>query len=156
MLFKILITQKSIDDLRENYAIKYVLLMYAKKRNDFKMTKSNIKKNDVSSKIDEKIDEKTSKKTNSKIVVINNILHVCENNKNVVLNVDDMTTTQRETYRDYLLNKLRHETIRANKCRIRNTLRKKCQHYGALRTRSYVDKTTMIRHDVSHDATTIK
>ena len=129
-----------------------------------KSKKNKIKKNDVekiNEKIDEKIDEKTSKKTSKKndvtsIVVINNILHVRRNNVNYVLNVDDMNDVDRIAYRDHLLNKLRNETIRANKCRIRNTLRKKCQHYGALRTRSYVDKTTMIRHDVSHDTTTKK
>ena len=48
---------------------------------------------------------------------------------------------QRKTKINALLTSLKNATQRHEKCRLRNQLRK-LQHYGALRNRTFFDKTT--------------
>ena len=58
------------------------------------------------------------------------------------INVNDMSENECNALREHLLNKLRNATIRRDKCKLRNQLRKYCKHYGGLRQRTYVDKST--------------
>ena len=77
--------------------------------------------------------KKQTKKTNEKNVV------TIRNEKNELIEIE------RDTLRDTLLNELRIATKQRNtrECkRLRNKLRKQCNHYGALRQRTYIDKST--------------
>ena len=53
-----------------------------------------------------------------------------------------MSNDENEFVKNHLLHELKIATIRRDKCRIRNQLRKYCAHYGALRNRTYIDKNT--------------
>ena len=64
------------------------------------------------------------------------------------ININKMNDVECETMKQYLLLQLKNATIRRDKCRIRQQLRKHCNHYGALRNRTYVDKINNTRHVV--------
>ena len=70
------------------------------------------------------------------------------------IDLNKMSNDEKTFVTNYLLNELTNATIRRDKCRIRNMLRKYCQHYGALRQRTYVDKKTNERHIVTKSITT--
>jgi len=67
-------------------------------------------------------------------------------NKNIMVNGKEMTT---DKYRESLLKQLKDNRKDVKLCkRIRHTLRTKCAHFGGLRNRTYVDKTTGVKHNV--------
>ena len=70
------------------------------------------------------------------------------------INLSDMSVEEKKFMIDYYLNILRTSKIRAVKCRTRAKLRKYCQHYGGLRTRTYVDKTTNVKINVEKNVET--
>lgn len=75
--------------------------------------------------------KQTNKKNDVKMITIKN-----DKNENVEIAIT--------TLRDTLLNELRIATKKRDirECkRIRNRLRKTCKHYGALRQRTYIDKS---------------
>lgn len=84
-----------------------------------------------------------TKKTNNKKSTTNNVKIDIEK-----INIAKMNDNERETMKNHLLSQLKNAINRRDKCRIRQQLRKYCQHYGALRNRTYVDKTTNERHIV--------
>jgi hypothetical protein len=94
-----------------------------------KKSKNDVKKNDV---------KKSTSTTTTKIDIEK-------------INISKMDDDEKIVMRDHLLDKLKNATIRRDKCRIRQQLRKYCQHFGALRNRTYVDKTDNTRHVVERE-----
>jgi hypothetical protein len=70
------------------------------------------------------------------------------------INITKMSDIECEAMKNHLLAKLKSSTIRRDKCRIRQQLRKYCQHFGGMRNRTYVDKTTNERHIVERENAT--
>ena len=64
------------------------------------------------------------------------------------INLNDMSNDERDFMINYYCDILRTSKIRAVKCRTRAKLRKYCNYYGGLRNRTYVDKTTNVKHNV--------
>lgn len=72
------------------------------------------------------------------------------------INIDgkDLTIT---AYRDSLLKQLKAQRDDVKACkRIRHILRVKCRHFGGLRNRTYVDKTTNTKINVDKPVTAKK
>ena len=73
------------------------------------------------------------------------------NNDDNTIIVNDKKMTIDE-FKNELIRQLQIATKKrdGDECkRIRNQLRKKCKHYGALRNRTYIDKITNVKHVVN-------
>ena len=96
-------------------------------------TKTTTKKSTTKNKTKTTKQKRTKKSNDVKMIIVNNV---------------EMTI---DVYRDELLLQLKQNRNNAKLCkRIRHLLRKKCQHFGGTRQRTYVDQTTMKKIHVDH------